>query len=73
MDLIHILANSFGPEILPSQVMKVSWSLVMPRRQRLQDFFFFLLGREWGGDRERSGMTCLSERCHQAKGRVGDP
>lgn len=43
MNLIQILANSFGPEVFrkfsPSQVMKVSWSLVMPRRQRLKEFF----------------------------------
>lgn len=75
MNLIHVLANSFGPEVLPSQVMKVSWSLVMPRRQRLQDFFSFfpfLWRMEGGRDRERSGMTCLSESCHQAKWSVGD-
>lgn len=49
MNLIHILANSFGPEVLPPQMMQVSWSLVTPRRQRLQDFFFFFVLRGWPG------------------------
>lgn len=50
MNLIHILANSFGPEVLPSQVMKVSWSLVTTRWQRLQDFFFnFYFYGGWRG------------------------
>lgn len=48
MNLIHILANSFGPEAFPLQVTKVSWCLVMPRRQRLF-FFFFFTGDGRGG------------------------